>query len=199
MLTVRIQAIDGTGTFTLPDFQPCRLLIPCSGDFSSGARGLHHLLGVSLSPCCRFHPAEMRVPRRSDFDIPCCLRPTVAGSALGSIHFRGHICVYCRYGPVTRNPPEGDLVDGLQDLGDFGHPRHPAIRTTGLLTLALAGLSPAEHTSLHWSQQPSVTLSRHSAPVRQTYRSSQAANARRDPGSAGTAFQESDPRESCEL
>src|SRR4029077_11100986 len=28
MLTVRIQAIDGAGTFTLPDFQPCRLLIP---------------------------------------------------------------------------------------------------------------------------------------------------------------------------
>jgi hypothetical protein len=26
MLTVRIQAIDGTGTFTLPDFQPYRLL-----------------------------------------------------------------------------------------------------------------------------------------------------------------------------
>src|SRR5258705_7338687 len=26
MLTVRIQAIDGTGTCTLPDFQPCRLL-----------------------------------------------------------------------------------------------------------------------------------------------------------------------------
>ena len=26
ILTVRIQAIDGTGTFTLPDFQPCRLL-----------------------------------------------------------------------------------------------------------------------------------------------------------------------------
>src|SRR5262249_39154282 len=48
---------------------------------------------------------------------------------------------------VTRNLPEADLVDGLQDLGDFGHPRHHAIRTTGLLTLALAGLSPAEHTS----------------------------------------------------
>ena len=28
MLTARIQAIDGTGTFTLPDFQPCRLLTP---------------------------------------------------------------------------------------------------------------------------------------------------------------------------
>jgi hypothetical protein len=28
MLTAQIQAIDGTGTFTLPDFQPCRLLTP---------------------------------------------------------------------------------------------------------------------------------------------------------------------------
>jgi hypothetical protein len=39
---------------------------------------------------------------------------------------------------------------GFQDFGDFGHPRHPAIRTTGLLTFALAGLSPAEHTSVYW-------------------------------------------------
>jgi hypothetical protein len=41
---------------------------------------------------------------------------------------------------------------GFQDFGDFGHPRHPAIRTTGLLTFALASLSPAEHTSLRWSR-----------------------------------------------
>jgi len=32
--------------------------------------------------------------------------------------------------------------------------RHPAIQTTGLLTFAPAGLSPAEHTSLYWSQLP---------------------------------------------
>ena len=43
---------------------------------------------------------------------------------------------------------------GFQNLGDFGHPRHPAIRTTGLLTFAPAGLSPAEHTSFHWSLHP---------------------------------------------
>ena len=43
---------------------------------------------------------------------------------------------------------------GFQDLGRFGHPRNPAIRTTGLLTFALAGLSPAEHTSLYRSQLP---------------------------------------------
>ena len=28
---------------------------------------------------------------------------------------------------------------------------HPAIQATGLLTLAPAGLTPAEHTSLHWT------------------------------------------------
>src|SRR5215470_1858535 len=41
---------------------------------------------------------------------------------------------------------------GFQDFRDFGQPRHPAIRTTGLLTFALAGLSPAEHTSVYWSR-----------------------------------------------
>jgi hypothetical protein len=75
------------------------------------------VLGMSLPPCCRFHPAEIEMPRRSDFGIPCCLHPTVAGSAFGSIHFRGHMRVYFRYGPVTRDPPKGDLVDRLQSLG----------------------------------------------------------------------------------
>jgi hypothetical protein len=32
------------------------------------------------------------------------------------------------YGPATRNLPKGHLIDGLQDLGDFGHPRHPSYR-----------------------------------------------------------------------
>ena len=91
--------------------------LPCSGDFSPGRGRLLQLLGMSLSPCCRFHPAEVMVPCRSDFGTPCCLHPTVAGSALGATHFRGHIHVNCRYGPVTRNLPEGDLVDRLQDLG----------------------------------------------------------------------------------
>src|SRR5262249_13777092 len=137
--------------------------LPCSGDFAPGRGGLRQFLGMSLSPCCRFHPAEMGVPRRSDFGIPCCLHPTVAGSALGSLHFRGHVCVPCRYGPVTRSLPEGDLVDGLQDFGilDTSSSCHP---TTGLLTLALAGLPPAEHTSLYWTQQPCMNLSIHTAP-----------------------------------
>jgi hypothetical protein len=42
---------------------------------------------------------------------------------------------------------------GFRTLG-FWTSRHPAIQTTGLLTFALAGLSPAEHTSLYRSQLP---------------------------------------------
>jgi len=38
----------------------CRLYgLPCSGDFSPGRGGLLQLLGMSLSPCRRFHPAKV--------------------------------------------------------------------------------------------------------------------------------------------
>ena len=86
----------------------------CSDDFSSGRGGLLQLLGMSLSPCCRFHPAEVLEPHRSDFGSPCRLRPPVGGSAFGATHFRGHFCVHCCYGPVTRRLPTGDVVDRLQ-------------------------------------------------------------------------------------
>jgi len=87
---------------------------------------------------------------------------------------------------------------GFQDFGDF-RSRYPAIQTTGLLTFALAGLSPTEHTSLYWSQQPGVTLSRHTAPIRRTCRSCQAANARRDARFVGPTFAENGSRGSCKL
>ena len=98
--------------------------LPCSGDFSPGRGGLLQLLGMSLPPCCRFHPAEVKEPLRSDFGSPCCLHPTVGGSAFGATHFRGHFRVHCRYGPVTRHLPEGDVVDRLQSLG-FPPPCYP--------------------------------------------------------------------------
>src|SRR5215813_13237851 len=68
--------------------------LPCSDDFSPGRGGLLQLLGMSLPPCCRFHPAEVREPLRSDFGSPCCLHPPDAGSAFGATHFRGHIRVH---------------------------------------------------------------------------------------------------------
>jgi hypothetical protein len=35
--------------------------LPCSGDFSLGRGGSLQLLSMSLSPCCRFHPAEVNI------------------------------------------------------------------------------------------------------------------------------------------
>ena len=99
--------------------------LPCSSDFAPGRGGLLQLLGMSLPPCCRFHPAEVKEPHQSDFGSPCCLRPTVAGSAFGATHFRGHIHVHCHYGPVTRRLPTGDVVDRLQGLG-FPPPCYPS-------------------------------------------------------------------------
>ena len=41
---------------------------------------------------------------------------TVAGSALGAFHFRGHIYVHFCYGPMTRNHPKGGSFDRLQEF-----------------------------------------------------------------------------------
>src|SRR6476619_6226174 len=147
MLTVRIQAIDGAGTFTLPDFQPCRLLIPCSGDFAPGRGGLRQLLGMPLLPCCRFHPAEVAMPHRSDFGTPFCLRPTEAGSALGSTPFEATFTFTVVTARQLVVSPRETLSIGFRILISL----HPAIQTTGRLTFAPAGLPPAEHTSLNWT------------------------------------------------
>src|SRR5262249_48845339 len=53
--------------------------LPCSDDFAPGRGGLRQLLGVPLSPCYRFPPAKVGLPRRSDFGTPCCLRPHGCG------------------------------------------------------------------------------------------------------------------------
>src|SRR4029077_6740027 len=106
--------------------------LPCSGDFSPGRRGFLQLLGVSLPPCCRFHPAEAKVPHRSDFGAPYCLRPAVAGSALGFTHFRGHTRVHCCYGPVARDLPRGRPC---RKAYESRFPPPPPSNTTGPRTL----------------------------------------------------------------
>src|SRR5208337_943402 len=50
--------------------------LPCSGDFAPGRGGLLQLLGMSLPPCCRFHPAEVKEPHRSDFALRLGARPS---------------------------------------------------------------------------------------------------------------------------
>src|SRR5215813_4280820 len=53
-----------------------------SADFAAGRGGLLQLLGVSLSPCCRSHPAGAREPSQSVFGPPCSLRPSGCGLGL---------------------------------------------------------------------------------------------------------------------
>src|SRR5208337_2280111 len=43
--------------------------------------------------------------RWSGQDRFCCLRLRDEGSTSGATHFRGHLCIHCRYGPLTRSPP----------------------------------------------------------------------------------------------
>jgi hypothetical protein len=63
------ECITNMPRFNLRQAQPSRLRptsrfrrlygLPCSDDFAPGRGGLLQLLGMSLSPCCRFHPAKV--------------------------------------------------------------------------------------------------------------------------------------------
>src|SRR5215813_8378629 len=74
MLTARIQAIDGTGTLTLPDFQPCRLLTAAHGSFPT--------LSPTVCPWM-LDPLPRRYTACSRLLLPRCHRPspTECGSA----------------------------------------------------------------------------------------------------------------------
>jgi hypothetical protein len=61
------------------------------------------------------------MPHQSDFGTPCCLRQSGVGSALG-FPFRGHICVHCRYGPVTRSLPKETSSMGFRTSGILDTP-----------------------------------------------------------------------------
>src|SRR5262249_57104327 len=58
MLTVRVQVIDGTGTFTLSDSQPCRLLTSLHGHYPASTllRGSPPLPGASVLSASRLAP-----------------------------------------------------------------------------------------------------------------------------------------------
>src|SRR5215471_10363216 len=70
-------------------------------------------------------------------------------------------CVHCYYSPVTRNLPWEDLVDRLRRF--CFHPlRYP---NYGVLTSTPAGLSPAEHASLHWTHNRTCGSPAYGSPV----------------------------------
>src|SRR3954453_21530870 len=81
--------------------------------------------------------------------------PSPYGCRLGprEYYFSRPQRVHCCYGPVTRNLPWEGLVDRLRRFC-FHLLRFP---NYGALTSTPAGLSPAEHASLHWTHNQTVT------------------------------------------
>src|SRR5450755_3160910 len=119
---------------------------PAPPIFATGRGGFLQLLSMSLPSCCRSHPA--RVARRygqfatihAAFALRLWARPP-------DTHFRGHLCVHSRYGPMARHHPKDDAVDRFQKFGSL----LPAIQATRLLTLTSVGFIPTEHASLRWT------------------------------------------------
>ena len=108
--------------------------------------------GLSSYSACPCHRAVAFTPPRWRCrigQISAPMLPSRYGSRLGPriYAFRGHIYVYCHYGPATRSLPKGDLVDRLQDF-DLSPPCYP---NYGAPDFCPAGLPPAEHTSLNWT------------------------------------------------
>ena len=112
-----------------------------------GRGGLLQLLSVSLSPCCRSHPAGVVRRISQSATAHAAFAFTVAGSASGAAHFRGHLCVRLRYGLETRPHPTDEAVERLQKVG-FPSPCAPSYRA---LAFPLVGLPPTEHASLCWT------------------------------------------------
>src|SRR5215510_4804324 len=99
-----------------------------SADFAAGRGGSLQLLGVSLSPCCRSHPAGVVRRVSQSATAHAAFAFPVAGSASGAIPF-GATCAFAcatawRLAPI----PQMRLSSGFRRLVS----RPPALRATGL-------------------------------------------------------------------
>src|SRR5579863_1773431 len=98
--------------------------------FLVGTRRASPVARRILATVLSLPPRWSKLPLQPSCVSPCCLRPPVGGSASRARHFRGHLCVHFRYGPVTCSPSNEGFVDGLQSLG-FPLPCHPSYGAYG--------------------------------------------------------------------
>jgi hypothetical protein len=107
-------------------------VLPCSVVFATGRAGLLQLLGASLSPCWRYHPA--RVGRRSQ---------TRAVHAAFASHSRARPLglFFSRLPPRSLVFRPGDLLTALRRLLSMGFRSCvcPAIQLRGSLALCASG------------------------------------------------------------
>src|SRR6266571_1188020 len=121
--------------------------LPDSADFATGRGGLLQLLDASWSPCCRSHPAGGTRRASQPATDPVAFAPNPRARPPG----------FGLSGPPVRSlalRPGDSLTTPTMALSmgfRASVSLRPAIRVTGLLALAPAGLAPAEHVSLHWT------------------------------------------------
>ena len=120
---------------------------PGAAVFTGGGGGLLQVLGVSLSPCRRSHPASLGRRVSQAATAQAAVAFPGAGSASGAAHVRGHLGVRLRYRLETRPPPTNEAVERLQTVG-FPSPCSPSYRA---LAFPLGGFSPPAHASLSWT------------------------------------------------
>src|SRR5881628_549658 len=89
---------------------------------------------------------------------------TVAGSASGATHFRGHLAFTFVTARELALIPRMRLSRGFRLLVTL----RPALPATGSPTLTPAGLSPAEHTSLSWTHNRTCALQRVRLSIRRS-------------------------------
>jgi hypothetical protein len=136
--------------------------VSCSIDFPVDA-GYTIYLAPSISrwdedgfSSCSAHPCHRAAPTTPPERIDASVRirrsvlpsPEQRKLGLRNNKFRGHLWVHLRCGPVTRSPSYRWLC---QSASDHLVSLLPATQATGLLTLALAGLTPTGCASLSWT------------------------------------------------
>ena len=111
------------------------------------------MLGMSLPPCCRFHPAEVanRISQISVRHTAFALRMRARPSDLFTFEATFAFTVVTAQRLVIS--PRKTLSISFRILVS----RHPAIQTTGPLTVTPVGLTPTEHASLRWTHVGSRT------------------------------------------
>ena len=84
--------------------------------FRGGTRRSSPVAVRALVTMLSLPPRQRGSPYQPVYANPCGLRPHGCGLGLWGSALSGPVCVHIRDGPVTCNPPDDGLVDGLQDL-----------------------------------------------------------------------------------
>ncbi len=121
--------------------------LPCSIDFAMGRGRLLQLHGMSLSPCCPYHPAG----------VTCRVGQSATGHAAFARRQRARPpelkLSRPTVGSLTLRP--GDLLTLLARALSIGFisfvSSTDAIQATGVLTISPMGLTPTEHARLSWT------------------------------------------------